>query len=409
MLSNHSDGGFRHLVAASGMSNLADGIFAIALPLVALTVTRDPAAFASVTVVGRLPWLLFALPAGAFADRVDRRRMMTAVNFARTALLGGFALILSASSAEMWLLYLVAFVLGVGETLFDTAGQSILPSIVEPKLLDRANGRLYAVELTANQFVGPPLGAFLAGVTLAGAVGSSSFLYLGAGVALALLKGNFKPERNHHQTRVLADVKEGARYLATHRLLRILALCVGISNLASTAMISILPLQLVAPGPVGLNETGYGFLLTSIAVGSVVGTTLVTRIRRSLGTRGSLLLATASFPLFSLTPALTTSIPLLVVGFFTSGALSVAWNVITLSLRQRIVPDHLLGRVNAGYRLVAWGTMPLGAAMGGAIAAVFGVTVALLTSAFVSSLCFLLVLFFIPTELVVRTENDEIE
>lgn len=390
---------FARLIAASAASNLADGVFSLALPLVALSLTRDPAAFASVTVVGRLPWLLFALPAGALADRLDRRRTMIRVNVGRTLVIGLLAAVVLAHSEGLWMLYVVAFVLGVGETLFDTAAQSILPTMVPAADLDRANGRLYAVELTANQFLGPPLGAILAGVTLAGAVAFSSLLYLVAGVALVGLTGSFRAVRHGPATTVVHDVREGIGYLARHRLLRVFAVCVGISNLASMATIAILPLYLIGPGPGGFSEAGYGLLLTTVAIGSVLGTLAVERLRRSLGVRRTLVLATLSFPLFSLIPALTTSGPVLALGFVVAGGISVSWNIITVSIRQRIVPDHLLGRVNAGYRLVAWGTMPVGAALGGLTADAFGLVPALAVSAAISALCFPLVLVGTPRDL----------
>ena len=185
---------FARLATASGLSNLADGVFQITLPLVALGITRDPAAFASVTLVGRLPWLLFSLPAGALADRLDRRRTMTLVDLGRALVIGGLAAVVAAGLEELWLLYVVAFGLGVGETLFDTAAQSILPNVVDdPNRLSVANGRLYAIELTANQFVGPPLGGLIAGITLAGALGGSAAAYALAAGVLVLLVGRFRP------------------------------------------------------------------------------------------------------------------------------------------------------------------------------------------------------------------------
>ena len=383
---------FRHLVVASGLSNLADGVFQITLPLVALGITRDPKAFASVTLVGRLPWLLFALPAGALADRLDRRRTMTRVGVGRAMLIAGLAIIVLVELETMWTLYVVAFVLGVGETMFDTAAQSIVPTIVEdPDQLATANGRLYAVELASNQFVGPPLGALIASATLAGALLSSSIAYVAAAGTLLLLTGQFRPIRTGPPTRLRTDVAEGLRYLFGHPLLRVLAICVGVSNLASTAMIAVLPLYVIAPGPVGLTGTGFALLLTTLAVGSVVGSALAAHFERRLGPRRALLVASASFPLFGLVPALTASVVWLSIGFFFAGALAVGWNVITVSLRQRIVPNHLLGRVNAGYRLVAWGTMPLGAALGGLTASRFGLTAAFWTSAAISALCLPLV------------------
>ena len=388
----------RRIIAASAASNLGDGAFTIALPLVALSVTRSPAAFAAVTLVGRLPWLLFALPAGALADRLDRRTTMISVNVVRAAAVGTLAIVVGAGLAEVWMLYVIAFTLGSGETLFDIAAQSILPSIVEPEDLDRANGRLYAVELTANQFLGPPLAAIVAAATLAGAVATSSALYLLAAIALLTISGSFRARRTEDATTIRHEIATGVRYLAHHRLLRVLAVCVGVSNLASTATIAILPLYIIAPGPVGLNEIGYGILITTIAAGSVLGTFVVERIRARLGTRRHLILATLSFPLFSLAPIASDSVIAIGTILFIGGAISVGWNIVTVSIRQRLVPDQLLGRVNAGYRLVAWGTMPLGAALGGIIAASYGLTTALIASAAISAICTPIVYYGVTTE-----------
>lgn len=364
---------YQRLVAASGLSNLADGVFQIALPLVALGITRDPGAFASVSVVARLPWLIFALPAGALADRLDRRVTMYRVSFVRTALIGALAAVVSAGWEELWILYVIALALGFGETMFDTAAQSILPNIVkDPDQLSRANGRLYAVELTANQFIGPPLGGLIAGLTLAGALSGSAIAYLGAALFLLVVRGQFRPERTGPPTRLRTDIREGVSFLWHNRVLRTMALCVGLSNLAYTAMFSVFPLFVVDPGPMGLSEAGFGLLITATAVGSVLASPLVEWFERRLGRTGTLLFSSALFPLAPLTAALTAAVaPNAVVGVL-SGLSIVLWNVITVSLRQRISPDHMLGRVNAGYRLLAWGTMPVGAALGGVLGEVLG-------------------------------------
>jgi MFS family permease len=373
---------------------------------VALTLTRDPAAFATVTVVGRLPWLLFALTAGALADRLDRRRTMTLVNAARSVVIGVLALVIALDVEALWMLYVIAFVLGVGETLFDTAAQSILPNVVDAQQLDRANGRLYAAETVTNQFLGPPLGAFVAGLVLAAAVAGSAGLYLAASLVLLGVSGSFTTSRTGPRTRIRDDVREGLRYLAGHRLLRVLAVCVGVSNLASSIAIAIAPLYMIEPGPVGLSEFGYGAVLTSLAAGSVLGTFAIDRIHRAIGTRRTLLLSVSSFSVFPLVPALTTSVALIVIAFVAFGTISIAWNVVTVSLRQRIVPDHMLGRLNASYRLVAWGTMPIGAAIGGLTADQLGLRPTLVVSAVISALCLPIVLFGVPGERLAEAERD---
>ena len=382
---------FRRLVTASAMSNLADGTYQICVPLVALTITRDPTTFASVALVARLPWLLFSLVAGALADRLDRRRTMTLVNAGRAVGLGVLAAVVAADAVELWMLYVVGFALGVGETLFDTAAQSILPSIVEPGQLDRANSRLSATELTANQFLGPSVGALIASAALSVALGASAVLFLLASLTLLAIAGTFRSERAGPPSRLRRDVKEGVSYLFHHPVLRVLAVCVGVSNLASMAVGAVLPLYLIEPGPVGLSERWYGVLITTFAAGAVVGTTFVERLHATIGTRPTLLLATAAFPFFALAPALTTSAVAIGAMLFVTGALSIGWNIITVSFRQRIVPDHLLGRVNAGYRLVAWGTMPIGAAAGGITAAAVGLRASFVVFGVISAMCFVIV------------------
>ena len=284
--------------------------------------------------------------------------------------------------------------LGIGETLFDTAAQSILPTIVADKTqLSKANGQLSAVERITNQFIGPTLGALVAAAALAGSLGASAAAYGLASAALLTLVGQFRAVRSGPPTRIRTDIAEGVRYLGHHPLLRPLAICVGVSNLASTMMFAIFPLYAIEPGPVGASKIGYALLLTTLSAGVLVGSLFAHRTERALGIRRSLLIAAASFPLFSLVPAITDSWPWLALGFFMGSLLSGGWNVITVSLRQRIVPDELLGRVNAGYRLLAWGTMPIGAALAGVTASQFGLRATFAISAAISAVCLPIVFF----------------
>jgi MFS family permease len=199
-------------------------------------------------------------------------------------------------------------------------------------------------------------------------------------VALITLRGAFRPDRGGAKTTIRRDIVDGVRYLARHRILRSFAICVGLFNLAFTAQFAVLPLFIVEPGPMGLSESGFGLLLTVSAVGALLGSAVTPRVEARFGRTRALLVVAALFPITGVVPAITAAVvPFAIAGLMT-GLMNVVWNVITVSLRQRIVPDTLLGRVNAGYRLVAWGTMPLGALLGGAIAdlvsirAVFWVT-----------------------------------
>ncbi|MBA3627530.1 MAG: MFS transporter [Chloroflexi bacterium] len=360
------------LWSSSAASNLADGIFVIALPLIAVRLTDSPVLVAGVAIAGRLPWLLFALIAGALADRLDRLRTMRHVNLLRFAVIGLMAALALLDLLSLPALYIAAFVLGIGETLFDTAAQSIMPSLVGREQLSKANGRLYAAELSMNQFIGPPLGGLLVSLSVPLALSGSALCYVFAAGGLMLIVGDFRPARTGPPTRIHTEVLEGLRYLARHRLLRTLAGMVGLMNLATSAVFAIFALYAVAPGPMGLSEAGFGLLLTTFAVGSVIGSVLVERIERRFGRASVLTLGVlgAGLPLF--VPALTTEPILVGAAFAVMGLTLILWNVVTVSLRQRIIPDRLLGRVNSGYRLLAWGTKPLGALLGGVVGQLFG-------------------------------------
>src|ERR687890_594488 len=234
---------FHKALAASGFATLADGVLWVALPLLAVQLTRSPVLIAGVTVAARLPWLL-APVAGAYADRLDRRQSMVRVNLVRTVLLGGLALAVAVDLATLPMLYAVAVLLGVGETLFDTSAQSLLPAVVDRDDLTRANSRLFAVELVANTFVGPPLGGLLAAAGLAIALGLPAVAYLaGAGPA--------------GSTRLRDDVAEGLGYVWRHPVLRPLAIMLGVQNMALAATFAVFVLFAVDPGPMGLSAAGF--------------------------------------------------------------------------------------------------------------------------------------------------------
>ena len=361
------------LLAASAASNLADGVFFIILPLLAVRLTDSPLLIAGLAIASRLPWLLFVLVAGALADRLDRRTTMRNVQVVRFLVVGGLTGLALMDALSLPVLYVVALGLGVAETLFDTAAQSILPSIVEKDRLASANGRLYGVELVMNQFVGPPLGGLVIGLSVPLALGGSAVGYALAAVGLTLIVGSFRPERSGPPTRLTADIAEGMRYLWRHRVLRTLAIMVGVINLAAVATQSVFVIYAVAPGPMGLSEPEFGILMTTFAAGSLVGSFAAAPLERRVGRVPLLFVCVAATAISFAVPAFTASAFIIGPAFLLSGVFVVVWNVITVSLRQRIVPDRLLGRVNSAYRLFAWGTQPIGALIGGLIGQLLGV------------------------------------
>ena len=384
---------FWRLWSSDGLSNLADGILKVALPLIALEFTRSPTLIAGLAFAFTLPWLLFALPAGALADRIDRRRMMLTANIARATIVGVIALAAAFGFGSIWILYIGAFAVGMAETIYDTSAQSILPQVVKRDMLPRANARLYVAETIANQFIGPPLGGVLAAVGAAAALATPAGLWLVAVGALLLMRGSFTVERTGSTT-IRADIAEGLRFLWRHSVLRALAIMTGVFNLASNAAFAVFVLYAVGPSsPMKLTEPQYGILLTSLAIGSVAGSFVAVPLERRLGRARTIAVSMLGPALTLGVPALTSNAWVIGVAFFFGGAAVIMWNVIVVSFRQRATPDRLLGRVNSAYRLVAWGTMPIGAAIGGVLAQLLGVTAvfAIMTAVVLSMFLFLFV------------------
>ena len=360
------------LWTSAGLSSLADGVIKVVLPLVAIRFTRSPVLIAGLSFAVTLPWLLFALQAGALADRLDRRRAMLGANWVRASLLAAIAAAIALGLGSIWALYLVALSIGVAETLYDTSAQSIMPQVVHREQLARANGRLYAAELTANQFIGPPLAGILTATGAVVAFAAPAGLWVVAIAALLLVPGQFKIERRQRST-LRADIAEGLRFLWGNRLLRTLAVMVGLFNVATSATYAILVLFAVGPrSAMGLSQPAFGALLACSAAGSIVGSLAAEFAIRLVGRARALLISLLCGALFVGIPAVTTSPVVIGVAFFVGGVGIIFWNVVTVSFRQRITPDRLLGRVNSCYRLVAWGTMPLGAAAGGLLAQSLG-------------------------------------
>lgn len=363
---------FWWLWGSSSLSNLADGMAKIVLPLIAIGITDSPVLIGGLGVALTAPWLLFALPAGALVDRVDRRRAMLVANTSRAALLAGLALIFVLDLGSMWALYTVAFGIGTAETIYDTSAQSILPQVVQRDQLSRANARLHAAELTANQFIGPPLGGLLVTTGAAISLATPAALWVIALGLLLLLRGTFRVQREG-KTLLHSDIAEGLRFLWKNQILRTFAIMVGVFNFASNAVFAVLVLHAVGPSSaLQLSEPGYALLLTSIAAGMLAGSLTAARVEQRLGRSLSLAAALTGSTIIYAALALTTNPLLIAAGFFVGGISIALWNVIAVSLRQRITPDRLLGRVNSGSRLLAWGTMPMGAAAGGFLAQYFG-------------------------------------
>jgi MFS family permease len=360
---------YARLWTASTVSNLGDGVSQIALPLLAATETADPLLISVVAFAGQLPWLLVSLPAGAVIDRVDRRRLMATVDIVRMALMALLALAAWGGWAGIALIATVAFLLGTGETLYANAVQPLIPAVVRGRGdLVRANSRLYAGEIVADGFAGRPLGGllFAAAAGLPFALDSASF---GVSAALLLaLTGTYRPERGAATSpgTLRHEIAEGLRWLWAHRLLRGLAGLLGLLNLMNSMAFAVF--VLFALQILDLGEAGFGLLLVFGALGGLLGSVVAGRLARGLGPGPVLVGAMAGEAASYLGIGLSSSRYAVALLLVLNGLVAVVWNVITITLRQEIIPDRLLGRVTSAYRLVGVGVAPIGALLGGALA-----------------------------------------
>ncbi|GIG68328.1 MFS transporter [Phytomonospora endophytica] len=368
--------GFGALWASQATSNIADGILAAAAPLLMAAMNRDPLAVAGMTIVQFLPWLLFTLPAGALTDRIDRRRILVAGNLLRAA---GFALLATAVALgweNVWLLYAAVFVAGTAETLVDNAALTVPPRIVPRASLERANGRLFATQSVVNTFVGPPVGSFLAAVAATLALFSGAGLFAVAGLAALLLPRLLPTAREEADPRrtpasVLGDIKTGWNHFWNHRLLRRVALISAAINFFGTATGAIL--VLLATGPLGVPAALYGLFIAVPAAGAIIGSLIAEKVIPRIGggpvTWAAALAPAAGYAVLGLSTGI---VPALAAMFI--AAVATACNQIVVStLRQATVPDALLGRVTAAYRLVVLGVVPFGGLTGGLLGATVGV------------------------------------
>ena len=375
------------LWTAHATSNLGDGISSIAYPWLASAVTRSPLLIAAVAVASRLPWLFFTLPAGVITDRFDRRKIIVAMDIARGVLALAVAITVTSQKDTLpslnevgsitdlqtnWLLYsilvITALLFGCAEVLRDNSAQTLLPSVVEEDQLESANGKMWSVEFVMNSFVGPPLGSFILGVAIFLPFYFDATTFFVSAALIATLIPSMRSVETPKKTEKLnfrAEIKEGFGWLWRHELLRPMAIILGLLNGigALTAAVFILFAQEVLQTSVFV----FAILGTAGAVGGTLGGILGPKISAKLGSGPSLYLTLLSGPLVSLIIGLTSSWQLFWVLSAISTVFAVLWNVITVSLRQSIIPTELLGRVNSVYRFFAWGSIPIGTLIGGSI------------------------------------------
>jgi MFS family permease len=362
---------FRWLLSATVVNNVGDGVAISAGPLLVASQTRDPLLVSMALLAEYLPVLLFGVVGGAAADRFDRRGMVVVVNLGRAFVLVALTATIISGTVNIALVLVTLFVLGTAETFADAASSAILPGLVAREDLGVANARMQGAFLLMNQLVTPPIGAFLfaAGMALPFATNAACFA-LGAVLVsrVATSTRNELKERPGFAT----EMVEGVRWLVAHPPMRTLALTILTFNVTYGAAWSVLVLY--AGDRLGMNEVGFGLLTTAIAVGGVVGIVSYGRLERRFSLadimRVGLLIETFTHLSLALTTLPGVALGTLVV----FGAHAFVWNTTATVVRQRAVPDELLGRVGGVYRVAIVGGLVIGTPLGGLLAKTFGIT-----------------------------------
>jgi MFS family permease len=374
---------------ASLISNFGDGLSAVAYPWLASAVTRDPVHIALMGVAVRLPWLLFSLPAGVITDRLDRKKTIAAMDVVRFAVTLGVAFFVISNTGDLaglsglgseaftappnqtfflGVLYGSALIFGFAEVLRDNAAQTLMPSLVKPEHLEKANGALWGAEMTANSFVGPPVAGFLLAVAFSLPFFVDAGTFLISALLIFGISGSFKATSDRPDVEPkpwTADLKEGVRWLWKHPLLRSLAIILGLLN--AMLSLSLAAFVLFVQEVLGLSAAQFGLLTTAGAVGGILGSVLASKASEKIGGGNTLTLTLIGSGITTGLIGFASNAGLVWAMFAIGSFLGTMWNVITVSLRQTIIPDHLLGRVNSVYRFFAWGMIPIGTLMGGII------------------------------------------
>jgi len=386
-LLRHPD--FLKLWTAETISVFGSAITQLALPLIAAT-TLDvrPFEFGLLTTIEFLPFILFSLPAGVWVDRLRRRPILIAGDIGRAVAIASIPVAFYFDALTIWQLYLVGFINGILTVFFDVAYQSYLPSVVERDQLVDGNSKL-EITRSASQILGPGMAGILIGVFRAPfAMVIDSLSYLASALFLTWIRRPEPPVEAHDEAAhgpkpsMRDEVAVGLRYVTRHRWLRNIAATTGTSNFFSNVVNAILILYLVDERALGPEAIGFAFSVASI--GFLVGAFTTSRLTDRFGVGRMLVASAIGFSLSNLPIAFAPDAliwPALAIGGLVGGFCSTAWNINQVSLRQAITPPRMQGKMIATMRFIVWGTIPLGAIIGGALGGIIGLQATIVVGA----------------------------
>lgn len=364
---------FANLFTANIASSLGDGIARTAIPLLAVQVTLDPLLISGIAALAMLPWLFFAIPAGILIDRIDRRAALALANTVRTLLAVALFVITASGNLTIWWLYLIIFIYGIFETVYDGAIRAVAPSILEKAQLPRANSLIEAGEQVIQNFVSGPITSLLFAVSVLIPLGANAVVYAVAVVLAILLPkiasgrqfAKAHAEKHGESAAWYKQFVDGYRFIVANKQLKTLWFLSTFSGMCVSAATASFVLYLV--DQLQLPEALFGVFMLTGAAGGIGASIITARLKARFGT--GLTVAVANV-IASLGIVFVGAVPTLwaagVAWVVVSGSITV-WNILIMSLRQSIIPGRLLGRVHGTWRTLLWGSMPVGSLIGGLI------------------------------------------
>ena len=392
---SHPD--FVKLWAGQSISELGSQVSQLAIPwLAAVGLHASPIEFSLLGVLGFLPFILFALPAGVWVDRLRRRQILIVGDSARAVLLTLIPILWAVGVLRIWHLLVLTFVIGCFTVFFDVAYQSYLPALIEREHLVDGNSKLQ-LTVSVAQVGGPSMtGGLIAAITAPYAIVVDAVSFVASAVFMIRMKHREnlpRQDADEPRPKMWPQVKEGLAWVLRNRNLRAIAGCTGTSNFCTNLLFAVGLLYFVRVLHLSSIEVGAVFAVGS--VGSIAGALLANTLQRRFGVGNTIVSTAILFSLgglaFPLAPP-AFPLPVLMAGMAVFGFGGVAYNIVQVSYRQAITPERLQGRMNAAMRWVVWGTIPLGTLAGGAIAQAFSLKASLWVGAVLGLPAFLWVL-----------------
>ena len=363
---------FNRLFSASVISNLSDGLLAVAAPLLAISLTKDPVLISMLSAFVMLPWLLFAIPIGLIVDRSNKRLLITLTNSIRFITAGLVALAISTDTITIYWLLLATFLIGTCEVATDTAAQSLIPVILEKKNFEKANSRMNIAETVIQNFIGAPLSGFLYATAIVLPFILNSLGFLIAAIFVFMIPAHLISQGSSVETTVLekksfiSEIKFGLNYLWNDRPLR--RLVATTTSLGLFYSLSTSTLILFITEILEVQAKYFGVLMAGAGSGGVLGGVLTPVLSKKFGRGAVLAVAIFISSITVLFQGLSPNVWVFgVIGFISTFSIT-NWNILLMSCYQVLIPAELYGRIHGARRTFVWGVMPIGALLGGVIA-----------------------------------------